>query len=44
MNSLSTMLPELSIFPLFGSGWQRQESNTSSHSANGISEEELAPE
>ena len=42
MTSLSTLLPELSIFPLFvplGSG---TEGSKSSPSANHISEEELA--
>jgi hypothetical protein len=42
MNRLSTLLPELSIFPLFGSLAHGTEVNSPSHSANNISEEELA--
>jgi len=42
MNRLSTLLPELSIFPLFGSLGNAAESNNPSQSANHISEEELA--
>ncbi|MDP1702521.1 MAG: hypothetical protein Q8L53_16390 [Aestuariivirga sp.] len=42
MNRLSAMLPELSIFPLFGSLGEGTEGNIPSHSANSISEEELA--
>jgi hypothetical protein len=42
MNRLSAMLPELSIFPLFGSISGGTENNNPSHSANHISEEELA--
>lgn len=41
MNRLSTLLPELSIFPLFGSLGSGAESNPN-NSANHISEEELA--
>jgi hypothetical protein len=42
MNRLSAMLPELSIFPLFGSVSGGTENNSPSHAANHISEEELA--
>jgi hypothetical protein len=42
MNRLSTLLPELSIFPLFGSLASGTEVNSPGHSANNISEEELA--
>jgi hypothetical protein len=42
MNSLSTMLPELSVFPLFGSCGSGTKGNNSSHSTDNISEEELA--
>lgn len=42
MNRLSALLPELSIFPLFGSLSSGTESNSPSQSANHISEEELA--
>lgn len=42
MNNLDTMLPELSIFPMFGPVGNGKEDNLSGRSANGISEEELA--
>jgi hypothetical protein len=42
MNRLSTLLPELSIFPLFGSLGSGNESNNPGQPANNISEEELA--
>jgi F0F1-type ATP synthase membrane subunit b/b' len=42
MNRLSAMLPELSIFPLFGSISGGTESNSQGQSGNHISEEELA--
>ncbi len=42
MNRLSTLLPELSIFPLFGSLGNGPESSNQNNSANHISEEELA--
>lgn len=42
MNRLSTLLPELSIFPLFGSLGSGAESNNPGQPANNISEEELA--
>ncbi len=42
MNRLSSMLPELSIFPLFGSLGNSTEADNPSHSASSISEEELA--
>ena len=42
MNSLSTMLPELSIFPLFGRGGTGAEGSTSSQSEGSVLEAELA--
>ena len=42
MNRLSTLLPELSIFPLFGSLGNSTESSNPNNFTNGISEEELA--
>jgi hypothetical protein len=42
MTSLSTMLPELSIFPLFGPLGNGTEGSKSGQPANHISEEELA--
>jgi hypothetical protein len=42
MNRLSTLLPELSIFPLFSSLGSGTESSNPGHSTNHISEEELA--
>lgn len=42
MNRLSTLLPELSIFPLFGSLGSGTESSNAGQSVNHISEEELA--
>jgi hypothetical protein len=42
MTSLGTMLPELSIFPMFGPVGNGKQENLSGRSANGISEEELA--
>lgn len=41
MNRLSTLLPELSIFPLFGSLGNSTDSGNPNNSTNGISEEEL---
>ena len=42
MNRLSTLLPELSVFPLFGSLGNSTESSNPNNSTNGIPEEELA--
>lgn len=42
MNSLDTMLPELSIFPMFAADGSGKAGSLASRSANGISEEELA--